>query len=84
MALKTTPGTPSAAALGATDTVQLTGSEQDFQALRSAFAQQGLGLHSSAPQDGATTYWVERWGLVRYLPNLHDAALFLVQIGGQL
>ena len=34
--------------------------------------------------DGATTYWAERWGLVRYLPSLHDAALFLAQIGGRL
>lgn len=31
-----------------------------------------------------TTYWAVRWGLVRYLPTLHDAALFLVQIGGRL
>ena len=34
--------------------------------------------------DASPTYWAERWGLVRYLPSLHDAALFLAQIGGRL
>jgi len=56
----------------------------DFTALRSAYAQQGHHLHSVTSKDGATTYWAERWGLVRYLPSLHDAALFLAQIGGRL
>ena len=56
----------------------------DFTALRSAFAQQGHHLHSIAAPNGTTTYWAERWGLVRYLPSLHDAALFLAQIGGRL
>ena len=56
----------------------------DFTALRSAYARQGHRLHSVTSKDGATTYWAERWGLVRYLPNLHDAALFLAQIGGRL
>ena len=55
-----------------------------IHALRSAFAQQGHHLHSIAAPDGTTTYWAERWGLVRYLPSLHDAALFLAQIGGRL
>ena len=57
---------------------------QGFYALRSAFAQQGHHLHSIAAPNGTTTYWAERWGLVRYLPSLHDAALFLAQIGGRL
>ena len=47
-------------------------------------AEQGHHLHSVTSKDGATTYWAERWGLVRYLPSLHDAALFLAQIGGRL
>ena len=34
--------------------------------------------------NGPVTYWAERWGLVRHLPTLHDAALFLAQIGGRL
>ncbi len=56
----------------------------DFTALRSAYAQQGHHLHSVTSKDGATTYWAERWRLLRYLPSLHDAALFPAQIGGRL
>ena len=56
----------------------------DFKALRSAYAQQGHNLHSVKTKNGTTIYWAERWGLVRYLPSLHDAALFLAQIGGRL
>ena len=56
----------------------------DFTALRVAYAMKGHALHRSDPKDGTTTYWAERWGLVRYLPSLHDAALFLAQIGGRL
>lgn len=56
----------------------------DFTALRAAFAQRGHHLNHVTSPDGTTTYWAERWGLVRYLPNLRDAALFLAQIGGRL
>ena len=56
----------------------------DFTALRAAFAQRGHHLNHVTSPDGTTTYWAERWGLVRYLPSLHDAALFLAQIGGRL
>ena len=58
--------------------------DTDFTALRSAYAQQGHHLHSVTSKDGTTGYLAERWGLVRYLPSLHDAALFLAQIGGRL
>lgn len=34
--------------------------------------------------DGSHAFWAERWGLARYLPSLHDAALFLAQIGGRV
>ena len=54
----------------------------DFTALQAAFAQRGHHLNHVTSPDGTTTYWAERWGLVRYLPSLHDAALFLAQIGG--
>lgn len=53
-----------------------------FSSLRAAYALKGHALHRTDPSDGTVTYWAERWGLVRYLPTLHDAALFLVQIGG--
>lgn len=56
----------------------------DFTALRAAFAQQGHRLNHVTSPDGTSTYWAERWGLVRYLPTLHDVGRFLVQIGGRL
>ena len=56
----------------------------DFIALRAAFAQHGHHLNREAAPDGTSTYWAERWGLVRYLPTLHDVALFLAQIGRRL
>lgn len=56
----------------------------NFTALRAAFAQLGHHLNREAAPDGTSTYWAERWGLVRYLPTLHDVALFLAQIGGRL
>jgi len=56
----------------------------DFTALQAAFPQRGHRLNHVTNPDGTATYWAERWGLVRYLPSLHDAALFLAQIGGRL
>ena len=56
----------------------------DFTALRAAAAQRGHHLNHVTSPDGTTTYWAERWGLVRFLPSLHVAALFLAQIGGRL
>ena len=56
----------------------------EFTALQAAFAQRGHHLKHVTNPDGTATYWAERWGLVRYLPSLHDAALFLAQIGGRL
>ena len=75
---------PTKAESSAPNTAQFIATSDEFNALRSAYAQQGHHLHSVAASDGTTTYWAERWGLVRYLPSLHDAALFLAQIGGRL
>lgn len=55
-----------------------------FATLQAAFAMRGHTLHRTDPADGPVTYRVERWGLVRNLPTLHDAALFLAQIGGRV
>ena len=55
-----------------------------FETLRAGFALRGHTLHRTDPTDGPVTFWAERWGLVRYLPTLHDAALFLAQIGGRV
>ena len=68
--------TPTVAKAQATD--------KAFPRLRAAFALKGHRLHRRAEHGSAETFWVERWGLVRYLPSLHDAALFLAQIGGRL
>ena len=83
MTQKKTPD-PTKAESSAPNTAQFTDTGAQFNTLRSAFAQQGHNLHRVAAPDGTTAYWVERWGLVRYLPSLHDAALFLAQIGGRL
>lgn len=55
-----------------------------FSTLRAAFAMKGHALHRTDPADGPVTYWAERWGLVRYLPSIDTARLFLEQIGGRL
>ena len=83
MTQKKTPD-PTKAESSAPNTAQFIATDKDFHALRSAYAQQNHHLHSVTTKDGTTTYWAERWGLVRYLPTLHDAALFLAQIGGRL
>ncbi|MBN9371563.1 MULTISPECIES: hypothetical protein [unclassified Hydrogenophaga] len=92
MAINTTPkemptgdGNPTAG--GAINDLDFpTGERNDkaFSRLRAAFELRGHSLHRTDPADGKVTYWVERWGLVRYLPTLHDAAQFLAQIGGRL
>ena len=83
MIQKKTPD-PTKAESSAPNTAQSIATSDEFNALRSAYAQQGHHLHRVAAPDGTTAYWAERWGLARYLPTLHDAALFLAQIGGRL
>ena len=68
---------------GSKGAIQKTNSA-DFTALRAAFAQHGHHLNRVTEPDGTSTYWAERWGLVRYLPTLHDIGRFLAQIGGRL
>lgn len=55
-----------------------------FATLQARFALRGHALHRVASPSGTQAFWAERWGLVRYLPSLHDAALFLAQIGGRI
>jgi hypothetical protein len=55
-----------------------------FTTLRARFALRGHALYCTRSVDGATTYYVERWGMVRCLPTLQDAAMLLALIGGQL
>ena len=55
-----------------------------FASLAAGYALADHALHRSDPNDGAVTYWAERWGLVRYLPTIDSARQFLEQIGGRL
>ena len=76
---------------GHTDTpilppAQKTGNhEKHFATLRAQFALQGHRLERAFHGESKEpTYYAERWGMVRWLPTLHDAAMFLAQIGGRL
>lgn len=92
MAINTTPkeiptgdGNPTAgSAINDLDFPTGERSDKAFSTLRAAYALKGHALHRTDPADGKVTYWAERWGLVRCLPTLHDAAQFLAQIGGRL
>jgi hypothetical protein len=77
-------GNPTAGAINSSNFPMVQRPGKAFEALRAAFALHGHTLRRTDLADGPVTYWAERWGLVRYLPTLHDAALFLVQIGGRL
>ena len=58
---------------------------KQFATLRAQFALRGHRLERAFHGDSKEpTYYAERWGMVRWLPTLHDAAMFLAQIGGRL
>jgi len=58
--------------------------DKHFATLRAQFALQGHRLERAFHGDSKEpTYYAERWGMVRYLPTLHDAAMFLAQIRGR-
>ena len=77
-------GNPTAGAINDIDFRTESRPGKAFEILRAAFAMRGHTLHRTDPADGQLTYWAERWRLVRHLHTLHDAALFLAQIGGRL
>jgi hypothetical protein len=82
--MPTGDGNPTA---GNTDTQTVpipSNNDKVFHSLRAAFALHGHALYRADPKDGTVTYWAERWGLVRYLPNTDTARKFLKQIGGRL
>jgi hypothetical protein len=59
--------------------------EKTFVTLRAKFARRGHRLERTFHGESKVpTYYTERWGLVRWLPTLHDAAMFLTQIGERL
>lgn len=55
-----------------------------FASMRAAFALKGHSLRCTDPADGPVTYWVERWGQIRYLHSLDEVAMFLGHIGGRV
>lgn len=57
--------------------------DKAFKDLQAGYALAGHQLRRSDPADGPPTYYATRWGLVRELPTLSDAVLFLLQIGGR-
>lgn len=61
-----------------------TAKSKAFATLQARFALCGNALHRVTNPIGTHTFLADRCGLVRYLPSLHDAALFLEQIGGRL
>lgn len=59
--------------------------EKQFATLRAQFALRGHRLERAFHgENKEPTYYAERWGMVRWLPTLHDAAMFLAQIGGRV
>lgn len=59
--------------------------DKTFATLRAQFALRGHRLERNFHADDTTpTYYAERWGMVRWLPTLHDAAMFLARLGGRL
>ena len=59
--------------------------ERHFATLQAQFALRSHRLERTFHGDNKeTTYYAERWGMVRWLPTLHDVAMFLTRIGGRL
>ena len=82
--MPTGDGNPTAGHTGTNTLLNPANNDKEFYSLRAAFALNGHALHHADPKDGTVTYWAERWGLVRHLPNIDRARQFLVQIGGRL
>lgn len=53
-----------------------------FATLQAKFAMRGHALNAVASASGRTTYFAEKWGLVRWLDDLDAAEVFLTKIGG--
>ena len=91
MAINTSPkemptvgGNPTAGTINASDFPTVKRSGKAFETPRPAVAMYCRALHWSDASDGPVRYSAKHRGLVHYLPTLHDAAQFLVRIGGRL
>lgn len=82
--MPTGDGNPTAGAINESDFPTEHRCGNSFEVLRDAFALRGHTLHRTDANDAPVTYWIERWGLVRHLPTLHDTAMLLVRIRGAL
>ena len=58
--------------------------DKAFSTLRAGYALEGYALHRSDPADGPVVYWLERLGLVHYLPTIDAARLLLDQLGSRM
>ncbi len=58
--------------------------DKEFSNFRAAYAMRGYCLYRTNPDDGAVSYWVERWGLARDLPTIDEVRRFLESIGGRM
>lgn len=52
--------------------------------LRTGYAVEVCITNWTGPNDRPVSHWVERWGLVCYLPRIDTVRLILDQIGGCL
>ncbi len=57
--------------------------DKEFPNMHAAYARCGHELHGTDPADGPVMYRMARWGLVRELPTLRDAELFLLKVEGR-
>lgn len=57
---------------------------QTLTALRAASKIKLYALQRTEPTRGQVKYWAEGWEQIRHLPTLHDALMFLLQIGGRV
>jgi len=57
--------------------------DKHFKTLQAELAGRGYQLHIISAADGTSAFLVQRWGLVRELPDLAAVARFLEQAGAR-
>lgn len=85
--MKEAPKTPTTAS-GASKETQFQSVEHGkvqakrFATLQAQFALLGHALHEVPAKSGESSYFAEKWGLVRWLDDIDAAEAFFLQIGG--
>lgn len=82
--MPTGDGHPTAGNTDTSTVANAQATDKAFPSLRAAFALKRHRLHRSAEQEEEETFWVERWGLVKYLPTIDSVRRLLEQIGGRV